>query len=58
VFRGASDGNVVTYSGGRYNLSTWSRPINEALTAVLSGKSTSAAALQKAQGELNTLQRR
>ncbi|WP_027481853.1 ABC transporter substrate-binding protein [Deinococcus pimensis] len=58
VFRGASDGNVVTYTAGRYNLGEWTRPINEALASVLSGKSTSAAALQKAQADLNTLQKR
>lgn len=58
VFRGASDGNVLTYSGGKYNLSEWARPINEALSAVLSGKSTSDAALKKAQADLTTLQRR
>ena len=58
IFSGATDGNVRTYTAGKYSLSNFTQPINEALTAVLSGKSTSAAALQKAQTALNSLESR
>ncbi|PYE51899.1 ABC transporter substrate-binding protein [Deinococcus yavapaiensis] len=58
IFRGSSDGNVQTYSAGRYTLNDFQRPINEALTSVMTGQATTAQALQRLQTALNTLQRR
>jgi multiple sugar transport system substrate-binding protein len=54
VFEGASDGNVLGFQFG--NVGTdYMNPINNALTAAMTGQADSAAALASAQQELSTL---
>ena len=57
VFQGASDGNVYAFTFGPQG-TDWAKPINEALAAVLSGQKSAAAALQKAQADMKTFQKR
>lgn len=57
VFDGASDGNVKAFTFGPQG-ADWSKPINDALAAVLSGQKSSADALKKAQQDMNTFQNR
>lgn len=57
VFQGADDGNVRAFTFGPQG-SDWSKPINEALAAVLSGQKTAAAALREAQADMTTFQQR
>ncbi|MDB5046229.1 MAG: transporter substrate-binding protein [Deinococcus sp.] len=57
VFQGASDGNVKAFTFGPQG-PDWSKPINDALAAVLSGQKSSADALKKAQQDMNTFQNR
>ena len=54
VFQGASDGNVLGYQFGAVG-TDYLAPINNALTAVMTGQAESAAALESAQQELNTI---
>ena len=57
VFAGASDGNVLGYQFGAVG-TDYGAPIANAMTAVMTGQSDSAAALQEAQTELDaTIQR-
>ncbi|WP_424952887.1 extracellular solute-binding protein [Deinococcus sp.] len=57
VFNGAADGNVYGFTFGPKG-TDWAKPIGDALTAVLSGQKTSAAALQQAQKDMATFQGR
>ncbi|OWL98577.1 ABC transporter substrate-binding protein [Deinococcus indicus] len=57
VFDGADDGNVRAFTFGPQG-ADWSKPINEALAAVLSGQKSAADALKKAQADMNTFQKR
>jgi len=57
VFNGADDGNVRAFTFGPRG-PDWAKPINEALGAVLSGQSSAADALKKAQADMTTFQRR
>mgnify|MGYP002720415678 CR=1 FL=1 len=57
VFQGASDGVVYGYTFGPKG-PDWAKPINTALAAVLSGQSSAADALKKAQADMTTLQSR
>lgn len=57
VFQGASDGNVAGYTFGAKG-PEWGKPVNAAIAAVLSGQTSAADALKKAQQEMNTLQSR
>ncbi|MEW6047416.1 MAG: ABC transporter substrate-binding protein [Bacillota bacterium] len=54
VFQGASDGNVHPFQFGRYG-GDWMTPVNEALTAVMSGEMNVDQALAQAQRQLNEL---
>lgn len=54
VFRGASDGNVQPFKFGRYG-GDWMTPVNEALTAVMTGEQTPEQALPEAQRRLDEL---
>lgn len=57
VFNGASDGYVYGYSFKQYG-GDWMTPVNAALQAVMSGKSSVDEALRKAQTELNSVMKR
>jgi multiple sugar transport system substrate-binding protein len=57
IFDGADDGNVRGFTFGPQG-GDWAKPINDALAAVLSGQKTAAAALQKAQTDITTFQKR
>ena len=57
MFQGASDGVVYGYTFGPKG-PDWAKPINTALAAVLSGQSSAADALKKAQADMTTLQSR
>ncbi|WP_324715603.1 ABC transporter substrate-binding protein [Carboxydochorda subterranea] len=52
VFRGASDGNVQPFKFGKYG-DAWMRPVNEALSGVMTGELTVEKALQQAQKALD-----
>jgi len=54
VFQGASDGNVLPYAFGKYG-GEWMDPINQALTAVMTGEATVEEALQNAQARLEAI---
>ncbi|HEY8425654.1 MAG TPA: ABC transporter substrate-binding protein [Limnochordales bacterium] len=54
VFRGASDGNVQPFKFGRYG-GDWMTPVNEALSAVMTGELTPQQALADAQRRLDEL---
>ncbi|ABF45053.1 carbohydrate ABC transporter substrate-binding protein, CUT1 family [Deinococcus geothermalis DSM 11300] len=57
VFEGADDGYVRAFTFGPQG-QDWTKPINEALAAVLSGQRTAADALKKAQQDMATFQNR
>ncbi|WP_324669819.1 ABC transporter substrate-binding protein [Geochorda subterranea] len=54
VFRGASEGNVQPFKFGRYG-GDWMTPVNEALSAVMTGELTPQQALADAQRRLDEL---
>jgi len=57
IFDGSTDGNVRGFTFGPQG-SDWSKPINDALAAVLSGQKSAADALRKAQSDMNAFQNR
>ncbi|MGI6641417.1 MAG: ABC transporter substrate-binding protein [Limnochordia bacterium] len=57
VFKGASDGYVLPFAFGKYG-GEWMDPINQALTAVMTGESTVEEALQDAQKRLEAVMSR
>lgn len=54
VFKGASDGNVKPFKFGPYG-DAWMRPVNEALSAVMTGQMGAAEAIASAQRQLDQL---
>ena len=57
MFKGASDGYVLPFAFGKYG-GEWMDPINQALTAVMTGESTVEEALQDAQKRLEAVMSR
>ncbi|MGE5575649.1 MAG: ABC transporter substrate-binding protein [Syntrophothermus sp.] len=57
VFKGASDGNVKPFSFRIYG-GQWMDPINQALTAVMSGQASVEAALKESQSRLDQVMNR